>query len=254
MAGQKVIAGNWKMNIGPEETRRFFQDFSPSFSQEGACELLFFPPALSLAVARDSRPDHLDLRLGVQNIHWERSGAFTGEISAPMAREAGATHTLIGHSERRHLFGETNEEVGKKVGAAFEGGLVPVVCVGETLEEREGGRLEEVLREQMEAFLPMVQAHPGVRIMVAYEPVWAIGTGKTATPDDASRAHAFLRERLTSALDEERAQGIPLLYGGSVKPENADELLSAPEVDGVLVGGASLDPASFQAIAEALRP
>lgn len=253
MAERKVIAGNWKMNMSPKETRGFFQAFSPSFPQGKAPELLFFPTALSLAAARESRPELLDVGLGVQNVHWERSGAFTGEVAVPMAREAGATHTLIGHSERRHLFGETNEEVGKKVQAALEGGLVPVVCVGETLEEREAGRLEAVLREQLEAFLPVLRAHPAARIMVAYEPVWAIGTGKTATPEDASQAHLFLRECLASALGNEQADGIPLLYGGSVKPGNAAELLEAPNVDGVLVGGASLDPASFQAIAEAFR-
>jgi triosephosphate isomerase len=168
-----------------------------------------------------------------------------------MAREAGATHALVGHSERRHLFGETDEEVGKKVAAVLEGGMTPVVCVGETLEERKAGRLEGIILHQLEAFLLVVQAHPGARVLLAYEPVWAIGTGETATPGDASEAHGILRKRLSSALGGERARGIPILYGGSVKPSNAAELLAAPEVDGVLVGGASLDPASFQAIAEA---
>ena len=254
MAATKVIAGNWKMNMTPEETRSFFRAFSPSFPSRESPEILIFPPSVSLAAARETSPDKPQVFLGVQNIHWEASGAFTGEISVSMARDAGATHALIGHSERRHLFGETNEEVGRKVAATLEGGLVPVICVGETLEEREGGRLEAVLQEQLEAFLLVLQAHPGARVMVAYEPVWAIGTGKTATPRDASQAHGFLRERMTMALGTERARSIPLLYGGSVKPGNAAELLGAPDVDGVLVGGASLEPGSFQAIAEASHP
>jgi len=251
MAGRKVIAGNWKMNMTPEEAGGFFRDFRPSTPAHGAPEILIFPPALSLAAARATRPEAPGVGLGVQNVHWEEAGAFTGEISVAMAVNAGATHALIGHSERRHLFGETNEEVGKKVRATLEGGLVPVICVGETLEQREGGRLEEILRGQMEAFLLILQAHPGARVMVAYEPVWAIGTGKTATPEDAAQAHTFLRQRMASALGEGRADEIPILYGGSVKPGNAAELLGAPEVDGVLVGGASLDPVSFQGIVEA---
>jgi len=251
MSAWPVIAGNWKMNLGPEETRSFFQGFSPSFSPSQSPELLVFPPALSLAAALESRPGAPRVEVGVQNVHWEGSGAFTGEISVSMAKGAGATHALVGHSERRHLFGESDEDVGKKVAAVLEGGLTPVVCVGETLGERKGGRLEEVILNQLEAFLLVVQAHPAARVLLAYEPVWAIGTGETATPQDASQAHGILRGRLLSALGEERARAIPILYGGSVKPANAAELLAAPDVDGVLVGGASLDPASFRAIAEA---
>lgn len=250
-AGRKVIAGNWKMNMTPGETRSFFKGFSPSFPGGQAPEILIFPPTLSLAAALESSPEEGGTSFGVQNVHWESSGAFTGEISVSMAVDAGATYTLVGHSERRHVFGETNEEVGKKVSAALEGGLIPVVCVGETLEEREAGRLEELLKEQLDAFLLIFQAHPGARVMVAYEPVWAIGTGRTATPEDASQAHGFIRERLTSALGAGRAREIPILYGGSVKPGNAGDLLGAPEIDGVLVGGASLDPDSFRGIAEA---
>ena len=251
MSTGPVIAGNWKMNLGPEETRSFFRDFAPSFSPGQDPELLIFPPALSLSAALAARPGAPRVEVGVQNVHWEDSGAFTGEISVSLARGAGATHVLVGHSERRHVFGETDEEVGKKVAAVLEGGLTPVVCVGETLEERKAGRLEEVILNQLEAFLLVVQAHPGARVLLAYEPVWAIGTGETATPRDASQAHGILRGRLASALGPEGSKGIPILYGGSVKPGNAAELLAAQDVDGVLVGGASLDPASFQAIAEA---
>jgi len=251
MTARTVIAGNWKMNLGPLETRAFFQRFSPSFSPGQNPELLIFPPALSMAAAMEALPSSPSVELGIQNLHWEDSGAFTGELSVSMARAAGATHALIGHSERRHVFGETDEEVGRKVAAVLDGGLTPVVCVGETLEERRAGRLEKVILGQLEAFLLVAQAHPGARVILAYEPVWAIGTGETATPRDASQAHGVLRGRLESALGPERAREIPILYGGSVKPGNAAELLGAPDVDGVLVGGASLDPASFQAIAEA---
>lgn len=246
-----VIAGNWKMNLGPEETRSFFKGFQPSFPPGQGPDLLIFPPALSIDAALDARPMQPHVEVGVQNVHWEASGAFTGELSVSMARGAGATHALVGHSERRHLFGETDEEVEKKVAAVLEGGLTPVVCVGETLEERRAGRLEAVILSQLEAFLPVLQAHPGARVLLAYEPVWAIGTGETATPQDASEAHGILRTRLASALGPGRDEETPILYGGSVKPANAQELLAAPDVDGVLVGGASLDPASFQAIAEA---
>jgi triosephosphate isomerase len=251
MTIRPVIAGNWKMHHGPEETRAFFLGFSPSFSPGQDPELLLFPPALSLTAALDARPEGLNIGLGVQNLHWESSGAYTGELSVAMAKGAGATHALVGHSERRHIFGETNEEVGRKVASVFDGGLTPVVCVGETLEERRAGRLEEVILAQLEAFLLVIQAHPGARTLLAYEPVWAIGTGETATPEDASEAHEILRRRLESALGKARSEEIPILYGGSVKPGNAGELLGAPDVDGILVGGASLDPISFQAIAEA---
>ncbi len=251
MRMRPVVAGNWKMNLGPRDTEAFFNRFAPSIPEGGGPELLVFPPALSLAQALASRPGNPPVSVGVQNVHWEDSGAFTGEISVPMARQAGATHVLVGHSERRHVFGETDEEVGKKVAAVLEGGLTPVVCVGETLEERKAGRLEEVILSQLEAFLLVVQAHPGGKFLLAYEPVWAIGTGETATPRDASEAHGILRARLANVLEPAEASEIPILYGGSVKPANAADLLFAPDVDGVLVGGASLDPESFQAIAEA---
>jgi triosephosphate isomerase len=251
MMARPVIAGNWKMNLGPEETRRFFRDFSPVFPNGAEPALLLFPPAVSLAAALEAKPRDLGLDLGVQNIHWEEAGAFTGEISASMALAAGASHVLVGHSERRHVFGETDVEVARKVKAALASGLVPVVCVGETLEERRTGRVEEIILRQLEAFLPAVTQHSGVPVLLAYEPVWAIGTGETATPSDASHAHGVLRGRLSEVLDEDRAAAIPILYGGSVKPGNAPDLLGAPQVDGVLVGGASLDPASFAQIAEA---
>lgn len=236
----KVVAGNWKMHHGPAAAQRFFSRFNPSV-EAGAVRLVFFTPGLS--VAAGARAVRVPAEFGVQNIHWEAAGALTGETSAEMAREAGATLALIGHSERRHIFGETDAEVDRKVRAAARAGLVPVVCVGELLEERRAGRLETVLRRQVGAFAGSLAGAP--EFMVAYEPVWAIGTGETATPEDAAEAHGIVR----SALGD--PAGVPVLYGGSVKPGNAAELMSAPDVDGVLVGGASLDPGVFARIAEA---
>ena len=251
MSAAPVIAGNWKMNLDPDEVRQFFQDFRPSFASGEAPQILVFPSFVSLFAALVALPREPEIGVGVQNIHWERSGAFTGEVSAPMARAAGATHTLVGHSERRHVFGETDEEVALKVGAALSAGLVPVVCVGEKLDERKAGRLEEVILGQLDAVLPLLSKTSSAPVLVAYEPVWAIGTGETATPDDASQAHSLLRARLVERLGSHRGGDIPILYGGSVKPGNAAELLRAPHVGGVLVGGASLDPTSFAGIAEA---
>lgn len=236
----KVVAGNWKMNHGPAAAERFFRGFSPEV-EEGAARLVFFIPDLSLAAAAGAA--RVPAEFGVQNIHWREAGALTGETSAEMAREAGAMLALIGHSERRHIFGETDAEVDRKVRAAVRAGLVPVVCVGELLEERRAGRLEEVLRRQVGAFAGSLAGAP--KFMVAYEPVWAIGTGETATPGDAAEAHGIVR----SALGELGAT--PVLYGGSVKPDNAAALMSVPDVDGVLVGGASLDAQVFARIAEA---
>ena len=236
----RVVVGNWKMNHGPVAAERFFTGFSPAVG-EGAVRLVFFIPDLSLAAAAGAA--RVPAEFGVQNIHWREAGALTGETSAEMAREAGATLALIGHSERRHVFGETDAEVDRKVRAAVRAGLVPVVCVGELLEERRAGRLEEVLRQQVGAFAGSLAGAP--EFMVAYEPVWAIGTGETATPGDAAEAHGIVR----AALGE--LGGAPVLYGGSVKPENAAALMSVPDVDGVLVGGASLDAQVFARIAEA---
>lgn len=257
-----VIAGNWKMHHGPSETRDFFRRFRSDVDPERV-SLVVFPPALSLTAARDSLGPETTIGLGIQNIHWEAAGAFTGETSAEMAAQAGATFALVGHSERRHTFGETDEETAFKVAAAWRAGLTPVLCVGEALVERSGGRLESVVLRQLDAVLSAEvrsSSHDtdsvfGVdaserRLLIAYEPVWAIGTGRTATPDDASEAHGLIRERLAEALGVERSAAVPILYGGSVKPDNAADLLSASDVDGLLVGGASLDPDSFARIAE----
>ncbi len=246
-----VLAGNWKMHKGPAEAREFFAAFLERHPARDDRTVVFFPPALSLADAREALGGRADVLLGVQNVHWEAKGAFTGETSAPMAADAGAAWVLVGHSERRHVFGETSAETARKVRAALDAGLVAVLCVGETLDERRAGRAEAVVREQLDAVLPTLTADEAERLVVAYEPVWAIGTGETATPQDAATMHAAVRARLREAYGEERAAATAVLYGGSVKPDNAAELLAASDVDGVLVGGASLDPAGFATICAA---
>ncbi|HEX6908961.1 MAG TPA: triose-phosphate isomerase [Longimicrobium sp.] len=246
-----VLAGNWKMNHGPSETARFFTDFLARHEPAGDRTVVFFPPAISFAAAREAIQGRPDVRLGVQNVHWEASGAFTGELSVGMAADAGAELVLVGHSERRHVFGETADETAKKVRAVLDGGLTPVLCVGETLEERRADRAEAVVAEQLAPVLAVLSAAEMGELVVAYEPVWAIGTGVTATPGDAAAMHRAVRERLAAAFGQAAADAVPVLYGGSVKPDNAAELLSQPGVDGVLVGGASLDAAGFAAICRA---
>jgi triosephosphate isomerase len=245
-----VIAGNWKMHHGPAATRKFFGEFAPEIGDVEPT-ILIFPPAISLLAAAGSRGGRPEISLGIQNIHWESSGAFTGEHSAGMASAAGARFALVGHSERRHVFGETDAEVELKVAAALREGLAPVVCVGETLDERRDGRVEEVILGQLDAALLGVPEDATTSILVAYEPVWAIGTGETATVEDVADAHGILRRRLKEVRGDDFAQEVAILYGGSVKPDNAAEILAVNDVDGVLVGGASLDPVSFASIAEA---
>jgi triosephosphate isomerase len=237
------------MYKGPAETTRFFDAFLSAYSPREDRTVIFFPSSLSLAAAITAVRSRPDIGLGVQNLHWEREGAFTGETSAPMAVEAGARFTLAGHSERRHGFGETDAMVARKAEAAFDAGLRPIVCVGETLEERRAGRLEEVLDRQLSAVLDRLAEERLSALVLAYEPVWAIGTGVNATPEDASAAHAVLRACLEKRLSNAGAHATPILYGGSVKPDNAGTLLSASGVDGLLVGGASLDPTGFARIA-----
>ena len=254
---ETIVAGNWKMHHGPAETLSFLDRFRAEAAGDGV-RLLLFVPALSLAAARARLGAGAGIRLGVQNVHWEAAGAFTGETSAEMARGAGAGFALVGHSERRHLFGETDEEAARKAAAVRRAGMTPVVCVGETLEERLAGRLKEVVGGQLRPVLETLGATPcGVAgpeflpLMIAYEPVWAIGTGRTATPADAEASHAFIRARLADSLGAAHGGSVPILYGGSVHAGNARGLLEVPEVNGVLVGGASLDPGSFAGIASA---
>ena len=246
-----VLAGNWKMNKGPEDATSFFTAFVEEHQPRSDCTVIFFPPTLSFAAAAAAVRDRGDIALGVQNVHWEASGAFTGEVSAAMAAQAGAAFILAGHSERRHVFGETDEQVGLKCAAALTSGLIPIACVGETLAQRRANQLRMILLRQLDAVLDAVPDDARHTLVIAYEPVWAIGTGVNATPADASEAHEILRARLAERYGAEAAAQIPILYGGSVKPDNAAELLAADGVDGLLVGGASLDPAGFARIAGA---
>jgi triosephosphate isomerase len=229
-----LIAGNWKMHKGPGEAAAFCTALRERLAGSEGVDVAVCPPFVSLAPAVQALAG-TEIAVAAQNVHWEEQGAFTGEVSAPMLRELGVYGAIVGHSERRQLFGETDEAVARRAAAALEAGLWVIACVGETEEERERGDTEAVLRRQ----LSVIEAHD--QLVIAYEPVWAIGTGKTATPEQAQEAHAFIR----GLLD------VPSLYGGSVKPENAAELLAQPDVDGALVGGASLDLESFAAIVEA---
>jgi triosephosphate isomerase (TIM) len=245
-----VFAANWKMNHGPTAAAEFIRSFVASYPKRNDRTVVFFPPSLSVAAVRSAVRERGDILLGVQNIHWEAQGAFTGEISASMARDAGATVVLVGHSERRHVFGETDDECGKKVVAAEKAGLAPMLCVGEKLEERERNETEAVVLRQLRAGLAGLTPRYSGPLLLAYEPVWAIGTGRTATPADAALVHKLLRSELASTFGD-RAGRVPILYGGSVNQANSAALLAAENVDGLLVGGASLDPGTWLSIAGA---
>ena len=243
-----VLAGNWKMNLGPSEAARFFEEFLAVWQPRGDRSVVFFPPDISFTAVREAVRGRADVRLGVQNAHWEAGGAFTGETSVAMAADAGAELVLVGHSERRWVFGETTDDTVRKVRAVLDGGLVPVLCVGEKIEDRRAGRADVVVAGQLAPVLEAVSMDEARSLVVAYEPVWAIGTGVNATPADAGSMHAFVRGELAARYGQETADVIPILYGGSVKPDNARDLLSVDGVDGVLVGGASLDPHGFAKI------
>ena len=242
-----LIAGNWKMNLGHADALRLSAALRSVAAPLPDRDVAVFPPFTSLAAVA---ADHRDARMsvGAQNIWHEDDGAFTGEISANLARAAGATMVILGHSERRHILGESDALVGQKVRAALKHRLVPVLCVGELLAERDGNRTLEVVERQLREGLRGVSREDMQRVVVAYEPVWAIGTGRTATPAQAQEVHAALRACLKSIYDASTAAGTRILYGGSVKPSNVDQLLSEPDVDGALVGGASLDAADFARI------
>jgi triosephosphate isomerase len=244
-----LLAANWKMYKTPAETRSFITTFLQN-ALPATVEVAIFPRAIDLPAALDAAQGSA-LHVGAQNIYFADEGAFTGEISAPMLVAAGATHVLIGHSERRQYFGETDEIVNKKLGAALRHKLIPIVCVGEHLEQRDNGETEAVLRRQTSRALGNIDAAQAAPIVIAYEPVWAIGTGKTATPEIAAEAHAVIRHEVTQLLGKSVGAAIRILYGGSVKPDNAAQLCAQPDIDGALVGGASLDPVSFGKIVAA---
>jgi triosephosphate isomerase (TIM) len=247
MQRKKVIAANWKMYKTPEETRAFFTVFVPLVRNHDRDEIVVCAPCPDLEAALQSARG-TNVAIGAQNVHWEKEGAFTGEISTPMLLALGCTHVIIGHSERRQYFGETDDTVNLRLKAVLETSLTPIVCVGEVLEEREAGLTEDVLRRQCARAFHKVSAKKAAKLVIAYEPVWAIGTGKTATPQMASEAHSLIRGEAANEFGQEFADQLRILYGGSVKPQNATALMSEEEIDGALVGSASLDPKSFAAI------
>jgi len=241
-----IIAGNWKMHKTSAEARHLITDLKPLVGGAWA-EVVVCPPFTALAAAVAAAAGS-NISIGAQDIFWEDEGAYTGEISGPMLKELGCRYCIIGHSERRQYFGETDATVKKKVRAAFRSGLTPIVCVGETLAEREAGRTLEVCRRQVEEGLADLTPEEAARLVIAYEPVWAIGTGRNATGEDAQEVIGFIRERLAAIYGREAADQCRIQYGGSVKPENIAEFMARPDIDGALVGGASLDPISFAAI------
>jgi triosephosphate isomerase (TIM) len=242
-----VIAGNWKMYKTISETQAFFDQIAPMVFEVHHCDMVVAPPFTSLSCAVQAG-ERLGFKISAQDVYWEKEGAFTGQVSVAMLRDAGCRYTLIGHSERRQFFGETDHTVNRKLKAALAGGLQPIVCVGETLAEREDGKTEEVLSRQLTEGLAGLTEPEFSPIIVAYEPVWAIGTGRTATPEIAQQAHAFIRSRLAALVAGGAAERCRILYGGSVKPDNVASLMAQADIDGGLVGGASLEPRSFAAI------
>jgi triosephosphate isomerase len=244
-----VLAANWKMNNGPTAAKAFMETFLAAYQPRSDRTVVIFPPAVTLSAVSSAIADRPDVVPGIQNIHWAEKGAFTGETSAVMAKDAGALIVLVGHSERRHVFGETDAQCAKKCLAAAKVGLTFMLCVGETIAQREARETEEIVTHQLREGLSQIPNLISADFLLAYEPVWAIGTGLTASAGDASAIHTVLRSELKEMIGT-RSDEIPILYGGSVNAENAAGLLSAPEVDGLLVGGASVDAASWLAIAQ----
>jgi triosephosphate isomerase len=250
---KKIIAANWKMNMTQSEAADFVATFLLELGESTEVEIVIVPPFTALAKVTEALGSAQNIKVGAQNMHWERNGAFTGEISSAMLRDLFVRYVVLGHSERRTLFGETDAIVNRKVRAAHEATLRPIVCVGETLEERDKGSVEEVLSRQLRGSLSGIELKELGDTVIAYEPVWAIGTGRTATAEQAQAAHAFIRQTLGEISDEATADKIRIQYGGSVKPDNARSLMSQPDIDGALVGGASLDPRSFAQIVQGAR-
>jgi triosephosphate isomerase len=248
MSGRKpMMAGNWKMYKTPAETHAFFEAFKPLVADSSHCDIVICPPFPNLhAAVKEARDSNIGV--GAQNLYWGREGAVTGEVSGHMLQAVGCKFVVIAHSERRQYFGETEPDVVRKTEAAIEYELTPIVCVGERLEERESNRTEYVLGDQFDGGLAPLTPEQFAKVVLAYEPVWAIGTGKTATPQMAADAHRFIRGKIAAKFGDAQAAVTRILYGGSVKPDNVKKLMAEEEIDGALVGGASLEPASFAAI------
>jgi triosephosphate isomerase (TIM) len=244
-----LLAANWKMYKTIAESVSFVETFQKQLGPLHDREVVIAPPFTALAAVRASVRQE-GFRVAAQNCHYEEKGAFTGEISTSMLKDIGCEYVIIGHSERRHIFLETDDMVSRKVAAAYLSGLVPILCVGEKLDEREAGKTFEVIARQLDAVTQNLTGDEGARLVVAYEPVWAIGTGKTATPEQAQEAHAFIRDRCAASFEKRIANAVRIVYGGSVKPDNVDALMAKADVDGLLVGGASLEVESFQRIVQ----
>ena len=250
---KKIVAANWKMNMMQAESARFVESLLLEIGDVADVDVVIVPPFTAIAKVMEALGNAQNIKVGAQNMHWERSGAFTGEISAAQLRDLFVHYVVLGHSERRRLFGETDEIVNRKVRAAHEASLRPIVCVGETLKQRDRGNVDKILSIQLRGSLAGLGPKELQETVIAYEPVWAIGTGRNATPEQAQEAHAFIRRTLRDMADDTTAERLRIQYGGSVKPENARELMSQPDIDGALVGGASLDPRSFAQIVNAAR-
>jgi triosephosphate isomerase len=250
---RRVIAGNWKMYKTIADTRAFFAAFAPLAAGPSHCDIVIAPPFTAIPAAVEASKS-TKISISGQNVYFENEGAFTGEISPTMLVEAGCRYVIIGHSERRQIFGETDQAIAKKTKAALAAGLIPIVCVGETLAERESGHTERVCETQLSNGPGALTPEEFSRILMAYEPVWAIGTGRTATPEIAAASHRFLRQCVAQRFSPEQAAALRILYGGSVKPENIQGLMAHEELDGALVGGASLDAKSFAAIVNGSKP
>jgi triosephosphate isomerase len=250
---KKIIAANWKMNMTQAESAEFVRSLLLDIGDIREVDVVIIPPFTAIAKVTEALGKAQNIKVGAQNMYWERSGAFTGEISAALLRDLFVRYVVLGHSERRTLFHETDEIVNRKVRAAHEATLRPIVCVGETLEQRDADKVEDVLSTQLRGSLAELSAKELQETVIAYEPVWAIGTGRNATPEQAQEAHAFIRKTLAEISDQATADKIRVQYGGSVKPGNAQALMSQPDIDGALVGGASLEARSFAEIINAAR-
>ena len=242
-----ILVGNWKMNMTATQALELASKLIPLVASVKDRDIVLGPPFTSIAAVAETIKG-TNISLAAQNLHWEDKGAFTGEISADMLLDSGCKYVIIGHSERRQYFGETDESVNKKVKQALKKGLLPILCVGETLAEREAGKLNDIISRQVTGGLKDISAEDMKKVVVAYEPVWAIGTGKTATPGQANDVHALIRQKVKALYSADIAEGLRIQYGGSVTPENVSVLMAMPDIDGALVGGASLKPESFAAL------
>src|SRR4030095_12170315 len=250
---KKIVAANWKMNMTQAESARFVESLLLDLGDITDVDVVIVLPCTAIAKVMEALGKAQNIKLGAQNMYWEKNGPFTGEISAALLRDLFVHYVVLGHSERRRLFGETDEIVNRKVRAAHEASLRPIVCIGETLKQRDRGNVDKILSLQLRGSLAGLGPKELQETVIAYEPVWAIGTGRNATPEQAQEAHAFIRHTLHQMADDATAERVRIQYGGRVKPENARELMSQADIDGALVGGASLDPRSFAQIVKAAR-